>query len=251
MTDCKCPTRTCDTEKEYLLTKDYHVRKRLATFGLIAILLVLALCSIGATVIIWQVTSQAREAVHMSDLDQQAHYFARAEDEHILLSGSVGRAKFHTTARQLVAVLMTIDQDGDAADRAFVQPLLAEQAHYLVLADQFFTMLDRHEIARAAGYQSAMVNPVIDQLDTQIARETTEEHQIAAQSLTDLDTRERIIIASSALVFAAGLFLLMLFARVVRGYQINEAVRRDVRCSLSKSPWQTRSPDFLTIVLSS
>jgi len=205
--------------------KDHHLRKRLASFGLITILLIFTLFSIGATVIIWQATTRAREAVHMSDLDQQAHYFVRAEDEYIQLTDAAGRAKFHATARQLVAVLMKIGQDGDAADRAFVQPLLAEQAHYLLLADQYFTMLDKNEIARAARYKSAVINPVIDHLDKQIYQETTEEHLIASQSLTDLETTERIIIASTALVFATGLFLLILFAKVVRGYQISEAVQ--------------------------
>ena len=55
--------------KEYRLMKDTHLRGRLATFGLMAVLLVLTVCSIGATVIIWQATTQVREAVRMSDLD--------------------------------------------------------------------------------------------------------------------------------------------------------------------------------------
>src|SRR2546427_9791778 len=106
-------TCLCVTEKEYLLMKDIHLRKRLATFGLIVILLILTVCSIGATGIIWQATTQNREAVYMSNLDQQAHYYSRAEDgnlhEHILRPGSESPGAFRATAQNLIAFLQTLD----------------------------------------------------------------------------------------------------------------------------------------------
>lgn len=45
-----------------------HLSKRMAAFGLIAILFGLTVCSISATVIIWQTTIQVREALQRSDL---------------------------------------------------------------------------------------------------------------------------------------------------------------------------------------
>src|SRR3954447_16129574 len=122
-----------------------HLGRHLATFGLIAVLLVLTVCSIGATVFIWQASTRASEAVHMNDLYQQANYFANAEDavldQYALRSGPHSRAEFRATAQKLLAVLQTVGRDGDADDRAFVQSMLEKQTHYLWLADQFLALV--------------------------------------------------------------------------------------------------------------
>jgi hypothetical protein len=61
-------------------TKNINLKQRLATVGLFAMLLILTLCSVGAMFIIWQTTSQASEAVMMSNLYQQAHYQLLSQD---------------------------------------------------------------------------------------------------------------------------------------------------------------------------
>ena len=108
-------TATGVAAKEYLLMKETHVRGRLATFGLIVVLLVLAVCAISATVIVRETSLLASEAVHMSDLYQQAHYLVGSGgsimNEYALQPVSAGRAEFGATAQKLSAVLQTIAQD--------------------------------------------------------------------------------------------------------------------------------------------
>lgn len=156
-------------------------------------------------------------------------------DEYTLHLGFEARAKFHTTTQQLVSVLQTIAQDGDAEDHAFAQPVLVEQAHYLVLADRFMAIVDTGTIARAGAYHDAVVDPFFDHIDQQIAAQAEEEHQRATQNLADLETTQRIIIASTALVFAVGLFLLVVFGKVVVGTSSTRRHRRNVRGSWSKA----------------
>src|SRR6266702_2880470 len=169
--------------KEYLLMRETHLRGRLATFGLIAVLLVLTACAIGATVIVRETSLQASEAVHMSDLYQQAHYLVGLEGsimhEYTLQPGSAGRAEFRATEQKLSTVIQTIAHDGDRGDRSFVQSVLAQHVHYLLLADRFFAFIDAHNLADALAIHNEQIDPLFDPMDEQVARAANADHQIA------------------------------------------------------------------------
>src|SRR2546421_2844672 len=200
-----------------------HLGRHLATFGLIAVLLVLTVCSIGATVFIWQASTRASEAVHMNDLYQQANYFANAEDaildQYPLRSGQESQAEFRATAQQLSAVLQTVIRDGDAGDRAFVRYEKENQTHYLFLADKFLVPADTHTATRAIAFYVALIEPLSNQIEEQTATEANKDHKIATQSLADLDSTQQIVIALTTLVFVVGLLLLTVFWKVMRRYQ--------------------------------
>src|SRR6266536_3089951 len=200
-----------------------HLGRYLATSGLIAVLLALTVCSIGATVFIWQASTRASEAVHMNDLYQQANYFANAEDaildQYPLRSGPQSQAEFRATAQQLSAVLQTVIRDGDAGDRAFVRSVQEKQTHYLFLADRFLALVDTHHTARALAFYAALINPLANHINKQTATEANTDYEIATQSLADLDRTQRFFIALTTLVFAVGLFLLTVFWKLMRRYQ--------------------------------
>jgi diguanylate cyclase (GGDEF)-like protein len=206
-----------------LLMKDTHVRGRLATFGLIAVLLVLTVCSIGATAIVRQTSLLASEAVHMSDLYQQAHYLVGSEssimNEYTLQPGAAGRAEFRAAAQDLSAVLQTIAHDGDTSDRTFVQSVQAQQTHYLLFATQFLGFVDAHDLTGALAVHDSQIDPLFDPMDAQVGTAAGADHQLATDSLARLDTIQRLVLVSTVLVFVVGLFLLLLFWRVMRGYQ--------------------------------
>ncbi|MEO8970563.1 MAG: GGDEF domain-containing protein [Ktedonobacteraceae bacterium] len=203
--------------------KDTHLRERLVSFGLIAVLLLLTVSSIGATLITQNASLHASEAVHMNDLYQQAHYDARVEDasmhEYILDLGSDDRAEFLATALQLRAELQTIAHDGDASDRAFVQLVLTKHARFLVLANQFFTLLNAHNLAGAVALHDGKIDPIFDPMVLQLGTATDEDHQLATRSLAALESTQQVVIVSTALMFMAGLFLLTVFWKAMRGYQ--------------------------------
>jgi diguanylate cyclase (GGDEF)-like protein len=216
-------TSTGVAAKVKLLMKDTNPRGRLATFGLIAVLLVLTVCSIGATALVRENSLLASEAVHMSDLYQQAHYLVGSEssimNEYTLQPGSAGRAEFRSTAQELSAVLRTIAHDGDANDRAFVQSVQAQQARYLLFAIQFLGLVDAHDLVSALAIHDEKIDPLFDPMDEQVGTAANADHQLATHSLAHLDTIQRLVMVTTILVFVVGLFLLLLFWRVMRGYQ--------------------------------
>jgi diguanylate cyclase (GGDEF)-like protein len=211
-----------------------HRRERLVSFGLVAVLLFLAACSIGTTLIIRHTSLQASEAVHMSDLYQQAHYALSTEDaglnEYTLIPGVEGLAEFRAAAQQMNASLQAIVRDGDAGDRAFVQLVLPKQAHYLVLADQFIPLVDAHHLTGALTLYNQKITPLFGSLDHQIATAAQEDHLLAVQSLANSQSTQKVVIVFTALAFVIGLFLLMVFWRVMHGYrrQLNEATQAEL-----------------------
>jgi len=220
--------------KVSLLVNDIHLRERLISFGLVAVLLLLAACSIGATLIIRHASLQASEAVHLSDLYQQAHYTVSAEDaglnEYTLVSGAEGLAEFRAAAQQMRASLQMIVRDGDVGDRAFVRLVLPQQARYLVLADQFFPLIDAHHLVDALTIYKQKITPLFGSLDHQIATAAQQDHLLAVQSLATSQSTQKVVLVFTALAFVAGLFLLTVFWKVMHGYrrQLDEATRAEL-----------------------
>jgi len=220
--------------KVSLLVNDIHLRERLISFGLVAVLLLLAACSIGATLIIRHASLQASEAVHLSDLYQQAHYTVSTEDaglnEYTLVPGAEGLAEFRTAAQQMRASLQMIMRDGDAGDRAFVRVVLPQQARYLVLADQFFPLIDAHHLAGALTTYNQKITPLFGSLDKQIATAAQEDHLLAVQSLATSQSTQKVVIVFTTLAFVLGLFLLAVFGRMIHGYrrQLDEATQAEL-----------------------
>jgi diguanylate cyclase (GGDEF)-like protein len=228
-------TSTEVAEKVNLLMKNLPRRGRLATLGLIVVLLILTACAIGATVIVRQNSMLASESVHMSDLYQQAHYLVSDEtsimNEYTLQPGPAGRAEFHATAYKLNVILQTIANDGDGGDRAFVQSVQTQQAHYLVLADQFLASIDAHDFTRALAIHDQKIDPLFDPMDLQVGTAANADHQLATENLAHLDAIQRLVIIFTVLVFVIGLFLLLLFWAVIRGYQrrLHEATQAELQ----------------------
>src|SRR5450755_1284989 len=220
--------------KVSLLVNDIHLRERLISFGLVAVLLLLAACSIGATLIIRHASLQASEAVHLSDLYQQAHYTVSTEDaglnEYTLVPGAEGLAEFRTAAQQMRASLQMIMRDGDAGDRAFVRVVLPQQARYLVLADQFFPLVDAHHLTGALTIYNQKITPLFGSLDKQIATAAQQDHLLAVQSLATSQSTQKVVIVFTTLAFVLGLFLLTVFGRMIHGYrrQLDEATQAEL-----------------------
>jgi len=89
----------------------------------------------------------------------------------------------------------------------------------LFLADQFTVLADTHHTARALAFYAALIEPLANHIEEQTATEANKDHKIATQNLADLDSTQLIVIALTTLVFVVGLFLLIVFWKVMRRYQ--------------------------------
>ncbi len=209
--------------KVNLLMKDTPLRGRMATFGLIAVLFVFTVSSIFATVIVRTTSQWASEAVHMSDLYQQAHYMVSSESsmmhEYTLQPSFDAQDEFHAAAQELSDILDTIAHDGDGGDRTFVQSVNIKQAHYLLLASQFFAFIDGRDLPDALAFHNQKIDPFFDAMEEQVGTAAGLDEQLAMQSLDHMDIIQRLVIFSTVLVFVVGLFLMLIFWRVIRGYQ--------------------------------
>ncbi len=203
--------------------KDTSLRGRLATIGLITVLFVFAVSSIFASIIVRETSQQASEAVRMSNLYQQAHYLVSSEssmmDTYTLQPGFDTQDEFQAAAQSLNGILDTIASEGDRGDRAFVQSVAPQQAHYLLLANQFFALIDEHNIPDAITFYNQKIDPFLDFVEAQVSTAANSDQQIATQSLAHVDIIQRLVIVFTVLIFVVGLFLILILWRVVRGYQ--------------------------------
>ncbi len=203
--------------------KDTTLRGHLATLGLGMILLVFAVSSICTTMIVRGASQQASEAVHMSDLYQQAHYLVSSESsmmhEYTLQPGFDEQEKFHEVTWALNDVLDSIVHVGDSGDYAFVKKAKAMEVHYVLLADEFFALVDERDLPDALAYHNNTVEPFIDSIEELVGNATNSDQQLAVQSLAHMDITQRLAIVSIVLVFVIGLVLILIFWRVIRGYQ--------------------------------
>ena len=203
--------------------KDTSLKGRLATFGLIAVLFVFTGSSICATIIVRGTSQQASEAVRMSNLYQQAHYLVSSEGSmmyrYSLQPSFDAQDAFRVEAQTLNDVLNTIAQDGDGGDRTFVQSVSVKQAQYVHLANEFFALIDQHSLSDALAYHNGRIAPLFDPMEKQIVTEADMDQQIATQSLNHVDIIQRLVIIFTVFVFVIGLILILIFWRVIRGYQ--------------------------------
>ena len=126
---------------------------------------------------------------------------------------------FQTAAQSLSDVLTTIAHDGDSSDRAFVQSVNAKQAHYLILASQFFAIVDEHNLPAALAFHNKNIKPFFDAMEEQVKAGASADQQITMQSLAYMDSIQRLVILFTVLIFVIGLSLMIIFWRVIRGYQ--------------------------------
>lgn len=202
---------------------------RVASFGLAAVVLVLAVYTICTTSITLEVVSQASESVHMSNLYQQAHYSVSAEDsllhQYYLNPNSVNWVEYQTAAVRLVTVLDMVQHDGDDGDRAFVRRALVEQKRFQYLTLQLSSAIDSQHVARAKSIHDDDIDVVFDRLEEQVNSAEQQDHVLATQSLARLSQTQQTIITSTSIVFVSSFLLLLLFWKVLRSYRqkLNQA----------------------------
>jgi len=208
-----------------------HVKGRLATFGLIALLLVLAVFSIGAALISEQLANKVEVSVYLNDQYQPARFAVGAEEslerKYRLEPSPDVRASHRAAADMLVNVLNTVYRDGNGNDRALVERVLSEHKLYLIETNLMFVAVDAHDTARVILIDHTYIDPVFNQIQQQVNTAANEHHLQATQSLTELNQTQSTILKVTPVVFGVGLFLLLLFWKVVRKYQINEAAQAE------------------------
>ena len=126
---------------------------------------------------------------------------------------------FRVEAQTMSNVLNTIAFVGDGGDRAFVRSVSVKQTQYLHLVNEFFALIDQHTPSNALVFYNERIAPLFDPMEKQVGIAADMDQQLAMQSLTHVDIIQRLVIIFTVLVFVIGLILILIFWRVIRGYQ--------------------------------
>src|SRR5207245_1886897 len=132
--------------------KNAYTISHLASFGLVAVLLILTGFSIGAAVITQQQANNAQLAVLLSDHYEHARYAVGAEEslerKYRLEPSPEVYALHRAAASTLVTILLTIEHDGNTQDQTLVKHLLSVHTLYLAATGDMFAAVDARDTAR-------------------------------------------------------------------------------------------------------
>jgi signal transduction histidine kinase len=208
------------------MMKQMNAVGRLATLGLIAVLLVLAGCAIWTKVITLRLSDDVREAVTVNDLYRQANYELGTEQslerEYRLEPSLDVRSRHQVAAAALVNDLLAASSNevGDPAeDQELLVRVLSEHQRYLLATAQLFVAVDAGDKARALALDQVTLDPLFEQMQQQVDVLVNEHSQEAMQRLTELDQTQHKNFTITPIVFIIGLVLLGFCWGVLRNYR--------------------------------
>ena len=203
--------------------KNISSKTRLATAGLVTVLLLLTLFAFSALLIIWQTARQASEATMTTMLYLDARHQIATEQAalqaYLLEPGPASQHTFMNIHQQTLTALRNIEAAGRADDVAAAQLLLTEQNRYLPLAKEFFSLIDAHQIEQATLFHETIIAPLSDSIHQQIDSRTASEQKLTIQSLERQGTVLRFMFIATILVFMFGGSLIILFLWMLRSYE--------------------------------
>jgi len=209
-----------------MLTRYTHMIGRLATLGLIIVLLALTDFAIWTAVTTLKLSNDVGEAVTVNNLYEQAHFDLAAEEslehEYIFEPGPDIRSQFQMAAALLVKHLKAASSNevGDPiSDQELVARVLAEQQHYLLATAQLFVAVDAGDRARVRALDQTTLDPLIERMKQQVNALANEHSQEASQRLTELDQNQHRNLVMTPIVFIIGLVLLGLCWGVLQTFR--------------------------------
>src|SRR5215469_6991145 len=199
---------------------------RLATVGLITILLALSGFAIWTAVTTLKLSDAVGEAVTVSNLYERAyidlHKEESLENEYSFEPNPDVLSQFQMTAALLARDLRAASSNevGDPeTDQKLVAQLLSEQQHYLLATAQLFAAVDSGDKARVLAIDQTIIDPLMQQMKQQVSFLVNEHRQEASQSLTELDQTQHRNFMITPIVFTLGLMLLGLCWGVLWTYR--------------------------------
>ena len=219
------------------MMKQMNAVGRLATLGLIIILLALMGLAFWTTGITLKLSGAAKEAVYVSTLLEQANYDLGAEGslerEYRLNPNLTVRSQHQKAATALVKDLQAASSNmvGDPPeDRELVADVLREHQRYLLAETQLFAEVDTGATARRRILERTTIGPLFQQLQQQVSALDNEHSQQAIQRLTELDQTQHKIFTTTPIVLLIGLGMLGLCWVVLRTYRrkLEEATQAEL-----------------------
>jgi signal transduction histidine kinase len=208
------------------MMKQMNAVGRLATLGLIIVLLALMGLAMWTTVMTLKLSDAAKEAVDVSTMLERAHHDLGTEEllerEYRLKPSLDIRSQHQAAATALVKDLLAASSKeirDPAKDQELVADMLSENQRYLRAVVQLFAAVDTGDTARTLALEQTTINPLFVQMQQQIDVLDNEHSQEAIQCLTKFDQTQHKIFTITPIVLIIGLGLLGLCWAVLQTYR--------------------------------
>jgi signal transduction histidine kinase len=208
------------------MMKQMNAVSRLATLGLILVLLVFLGFAIWTTGVTLMLSNAVREAVSVNEMYARAYYHLGAEEsfarEYRFEPSLDVRGQYQVAAAALVKDLLAASSKevGDPeADQKLVARVLSEHQRYLLATAQLFAAVDTGDKAKALALDRTTSGPLFEQMQQQVDGLVNAHSQEAIQRLAELDQSQHRSFTTTPIVFTIGLVLLGLCWGVLRTYR--------------------------------
>src|SRR5665648_715719 len=198
-------------------------RSRVASVGLVLVLLGVGVFAVWSSVATSVAASRAVAASGLSDDYAQAASAVRTEEtyeyEYLLRPGPEARDGHDQAAAGLVVALGKVRRDGDAGDRAYVDGVLVEHRTYLEAIHRLFAAVDRGDTAAVLRIDDGEADPSFEAIHSAVLAAAAAKHRLALAELANLQRLEVSTRRLTPLVFLAGLVLAAVLASITGGYR--------------------------------
>jgi len=197
-------------------------RSRIASGALVLVLLAVSVFAVWSSQATSIAASRAVTANALSDRYTQAASAVAAEEslerKYRLEPGPEIRALYNAAAADLVSALGRIRRQGDAADRAFVDRVLAQHRLHLVAIGRMFAAVDRGDTATVLLIDGGQVDPFFGGIQKAVTVAAAHKNDFALTELAYLQRLETLNRQLTPVVFLVGLTLAALLVSITRGH---------------------------------
>jgi diguanylate cyclase (GGDEF)-like protein/PAS domain S-box-containing protein len=196
---------------------------RLATFGLLAVVVVLPFFALWGATVSYQKGLAVRNATELNNLFDRVHHAVSEEEsleEHYRLEPSsairVGHRNVGTTIIETLHEAATM---GGPADRQVIDEVLALHERYVHSIDQLFAAVDANDPAAAKVIDEEEIDPAFDKMAAMVEAAADLHTADAKDHLAVLSLIQTRVLITTPIVFALGMLLVIFFWKLLRSYQ--------------------------------
>lgn len=221
-----------------LWTFSDHAVSRVATLGLMGVLLSLTSFAIWTSVSTSRLSDDATNSLLLSNNYASAAAAVAAEEslerKFRLEPSPQVRQRYNQAADNLVIALQEVRNHGTTEDDELVDEVLKKHDLYLQSIDKMFVAVMRGDTEQATKIDSDEVDPRFEAIVTLVNHAADLHHQDSLATLEKLHERETFNARITPIVFISGLLFVVLFSRVLHRtrVQLDQQRRQAVHGSL-------------------
>ena len=196
---------------------------RLATLGLIALLIALPGFAVWGAILTYQAGAAARDATALSDAFGDARFAVGTEEslerKYRLQPSAEVRGLHRDAAISLIQALGRASAFAGAGDLAMIDSVLASHVRYLAAVQRMFAAIDAGNAALTNEIDVAEADPEFDAIEAHVDAAAAASRIQSTDQLTTLAALQTRVLVATPIIFAFGAALVVFFWTVLRVYE--------------------------------